>query len=106
RRISKPKGHDPVRRYCGLRFHLHVFILVIVMNELTEFTPPRTFECPNCQEIIFLESKVCRFCSAEVDPFLAQARADVQKKIHDAIDQAALIRNLTFGYWGLVILSY
>lgn len=59
----------------------------------------RIFPCPACNQLISADAEKCRFCSAPVDPVLAQAAADTQDKVNSAYSDAMMIRNLAAGMW-------
>jgi hypothetical protein len=59
----------------------------------------RIFPCPACNQLISTDAEKCRFCSAPVDPALAQAAADTQDKVNSAYSDAMMIRNLAAGMW-------
>ena len=56
------------------------------------FAAPRTFRCPNCQEMINDSMTQCRFCSVPVDPGVAQLIADRQEKANHAYSDASYLR--------------
>jgi hypothetical protein len=56
------------------------------------FAAPRTFRCPNCQEMINDSMTLCRFCSVPVDPGVAQLIADRQEKANQAYSDASYLR--------------
>ena len=78
---------------------------------------PRTFRCPNCNEMINDSMTQCRFCSVPVDPAVAQLIAERQEKANQAYSDASYLRTaaiamyvffglsmlLAFFFWGLVI---
>ena len=51
-------------------------------------TGARIFPCANCGEMIYSDSATCRFCSAPVDRDAAEAAADNQKKVNNAVNMA------------------
>ena len=53
---------------------------------------PRTFRCPNCNEMINDSMTQCRYCSVPVDPGVAQLIADRQEKANHACSDASFIR--------------
>ena len=56
------------------------------------FAAPRTFRCPNCNEMINDSMTQCRFCSVPVDPGVAQLIADRQEKANKAYSDASYLR--------------
>jgi hypothetical protein len=65
-------------------------------------TAARICPCPNCGEMIYSDSTTCRFCSAPVDRQTAEAAADVQKQVNDAVNIAKWTRNTAGAMWGLM----
>jgi hypothetical protein len=65
-------------------------------------TTARIFPCANCGEMIYSDSSNCRFCQAPVDRQAAEAAADVQKHVNDAVNLAKWTRNVAGAMWGLV----
>ena len=53
---------------------------------------PRTFRCPNCQEMINDSMTQCRYCSVPVDPGVAQLIAERQEKANAAYSDASFLR--------------
>lgn len=66
----------------------------------------RTFPCPNCNEIINTSMEKCGFCSAAIDPALAQAAAEVQEKVNDAYNDASIIRNMAAVMWVFFLVRF
>ena len=80
---------------------------------------PRTFRCPNCNEMINDSMTQCRYCSVPVDPSVAQLIADRQEKANQAYSDASFLRTaaiamyvffglsiiplLGFAFWGFLI---
>ena len=67
---------------------------------------PRTFRCPNCNEMINDSMTTCRFCSVPVDPAVAQLIAGRQQKANEAVSDASYLRSATIGMWVLLGLSF
>ena len=65
-------------------------------------TGARIFPCANCGEMIYSDSTACRFCSAPVDNQAAEAAADVQTRVNNAVNLAKWIRNTAGAMWVLV----
>ena len=65
-------------------------------------TGARIFPCANCGEMIYSDSATCRFCSAPVDRNAAEASADNQKKVNNAVNMAKWIRNAAGAMWAFV----
>ena len=68
----------------------------------TFITGARIFPCTNCGEMIYSDSPTCRFCSAPVNRQVAEAAADVQKQVNNAVNLAKWIRNTAGAMWGLI----
>lgn len=69
---------------------------------LTFTTGARIFPCTSCGEMIYSDASSCRFCSAPVDRQAAEAAADVQKQVNNAVNLAKWIRNAAGAMWGFV----
>ena len=69
---------------------------------MTFQTGARIFPCMSCGEMIYSDSGACRFCSAPVDRYAAEAAADNQKKVNNAVNLAKWIRNAAGALWLLV----
>ena len=67
---------------------------------------PRTFRCPNCNEMINDQMTTCRYCSVPVDPGVAQLIADRQQKANEAVSDASYLRSSTIAMWALLGLSF
>jgi hypothetical protein len=68
-------------------------------------TGARIFPCGNCGEMIYSDSATCRFCKAPVDRVAAEAAADNQKKVNNAVNMAKWIRNTAGAMCGFVALG-
>ena len=80
---------------------------------------PRTFRCPNCNEMINDSMTQCRYCGVPVDPGIAAVVADRQEKTNQACNDASFLRTVAiamlvflgisfipfvpFAYWGFLI---
>ena len=78
---------------------------------------PRTFRCPNCNEMINESAATCRFCSIAIDPGIAELIAGRQERVNQAYSDASYLRRtavamyvflavglfLTFAYWGFLV---
>ena len=53
---------------------------------------PRTFRCPNCNEMINDSMTECRYCSTPVDPGIAAMIADRQEKTNRACSDASYLK--------------
>jgi Ca2+/Na+ antiporter len=67
---------------------------------------PRTFRCPNCNEMINDQMTECRYCSVPVDPGVAQLIADRQQKANQAVSDASFLRTATIAMWVFLGLSF
>ena len=56
---------------------------------------PRTFRCPNCNEMIHDQMLTCRFCEVAIDPGIAALVADRQEKANRAYSDASYLRATT-----------
>lgn len=67
---------------------------------------PRTFRCPNCNEMINDSMTTCRYCSVPVDPSVAELIADRQQKANQAVSDASFLRTATIAMWVFLGLSF
>jgi len=67
---------------------------------------PRTFRCPNCNEMINDSMTVCRFCSVPVDPGVAQIIADRQEKANQSYSDASFLRTAAIAMYVFLGLSF
>ena len=67
---------------------------------------PRTFRCPNCNEMINDQMTTCRYCSVPVDPGVAQLIADRQQKANQAVSDASFLRTAAIAEWVFLGLSF
>ncbi len=56
------------------------------------FAQPRTFSCPNCNEIINDSMKQCPFCSVALDPGVVALVAERQEKANRAYSDASFLK--------------
>ena len=56
---------------------------------------PRTFLCPNCNEMINDQMTTCRFCEVAIDPGIAALIAERQEKANQAYSDASYLRAAT-----------
>lgn len=56
------------------------------------FSAPRTFACPNCNEIVNEAMTACRFCSVPIDPGIAAIVAERQQLANQAYSDASSMR--------------
>ena len=78
---------------------------------------PRTFPCPNCNEILNESATQCRFCSLAIDRGVAELIAGRQEQVNQAYSDASYLRRtavamyvfltvgtfFTLAYWGFLI---
>ena len=78
---------------------------------------PRTFRCPNCNEMISETATHCRFCSLPIDRGVAELIAGRQELVNQAYSDASYLRRtavamyvflafgtiLTIGYWAFLL---
>ena len=67
---------------------------------------PRTFRCPNCNEMINDSMTQCRYCSVPVDPGVAQLIAERQEKANQSYSDASYLRTAAFAMYVFMGLSY
>ncbi len=67
---------------------------------------PRTFRCPNCNEMINDQMTQCRFCSVPIEPGIALHIADKQEKANQACSDASYLRTATIALWVFLGLSF
>src|SRR5262245_48338029 len=81
------------------------------------FNIPRTFRCPNCNEMINDSMTNCKYCAVAIDPGISSLIAERQEKANQAYSDASYLRNaaaamfvflgvglvLTIGYLGFVL---
>ena len=67
---------------------------------------PRTFRCPNCNEMINDSMTQCRFCSVPVDPGVAQLIADKQEKANQAYSDASYLRSAAIAMFVFLGISF
>lgn len=66
---------------------------------------PRTFRCPNCNEMINDSIKECRYCSVPVDPGIAQLIAGRQEQANQACSDASYLRTAIIAMYVFLVLS-
>jgi hypothetical protein len=55
------------------------------------------FECPACKQTIDTSSTSCRFCSAIIDPAVAEAATEKMAKVNQACSDASFLRTMAIG---------
>lgn len=67
---------------------------------------PRTFRCPNCNEMINDSMTVCRYCNVPVDPGVAQLIAERQEQANQAYSDASYVRTAVVAMYVFMGLSF
>ena len=73
------------------------------------FAGPRTFRCPNCNEMINDQMQQCRFCSVPLDPGIVALVAEQQEKANRAYSDASYLKTTAiamFVFLGLSLIPY
>ena len=67
---------------------------------------PRTFRCPNCNEMINDSMTQCRYCNVPVDPGVAQLIAERQEKANQSYSDASYLRTAAIAMYVFMGLSF
>ena len=67
---------------------------------------PRTFRCPNCNEMINDSMTQCRYCNVPVDPAVAQLIAERQEKANQSYSDASFLRTAVVAMYVFMGLSF
>ena len=70
---------------------------------------PRTFGCPNCNEMINDSMQQCGYCSVPLDPAVVALTADRQEKANQAYSDASFLKtaaNAMFVFLGLSLIPF
>ena len=67
---------------------------------------PRIFPCPRCNQTIDTAAVQCPFCSAPIDPKLAEAAADRMAKVNQACSDASYLRIMAGSMLVFLLLSF
>jgi Ca2+/Na+ antiporter len=67
---------------------------------------PRTFRCPNCNEMINDSMTQCRYCNVPVDPGVAQLIAQRQEKANQSYSDASYLRTAAVAMYVFLGLSF
>ena len=67
---------------------------------------PRTFRCLNCNELIDDSMTQCRYCSARVDPVVAQLVAERQERAKQSYRAVSYVRMAVVAMYVFMGLSY
>lgn len=66
---------------------------------------PRTFRCPNCNEMINDSMQQCRFCSVTLDPGIVALTAERQEKANQAYSDASFLKTAAIAMFAFLGLS-
>ena len=66
--------------------------MVNSLSITSDLDKPKIFECPNCKQTIDTSASECRFCSASVDPAVAEAAAVKMARINRACSDASYLK--------------
>ena len=67
---------------------------------------PRTFRCPNCNEMINDSMQQCRFCSVPLDPGIVALVAERQEKANQACSDASYLKTAAIAMFVFLGLSF
>ena len=67
---------------------------------------PRTFRCPNCNEMINDSMTQCRYCNVPVDSGVAQLIAERQEKANQSYSDASYLRTAVIAMYVFMGLSF
>lgn len=67
---------------------------------------PRTFRCPNCNEMINDSMTTCRYCSTPVDPGIAAMIANQQEMTNQACSDASYLKTASVAMMVFLGLSF
>ena len=67
---------------------------------------PRTFRCPNCNEMINDSMQQCRFCSVPLDPGIVALVAERQEKANQACSDASYLKTAAIAMFVFLALSF
>jgi hypothetical protein len=56
------------------------------------------FECPVCKQTIDASSTQCRFCSAVIDPAVAEAATEKMARVNQACSDASFLRTMAIAF--------
>ena len=73
------------------------------------FSQPRTFRCPNCNEMINDQMQQCRFCSVSLDAGIVALVAERQEKANQAYSDASYLKTAAiamFVFLGLSLIPF
>ena len=66
---------------------------------------PRTFRCPNCNEMINDSMQQCRYCSVPLDPGIVALTAERQEKANQAYSDASFLKTAAIAMFVFLGLS-
>jgi hypothetical protein len=64
------------------------------------------FECPNCKQTIDASSTQCRFCSARIDPTVAEAATRQMDRVNQACSDASFLRTMAIAFLAFIGLMF
>jgi len=67
------------------------------------------FECPVCKQTIDASTKQCRFCSAVIDPAVAEAAAEKMAKVNQACSDASFLKTMAISilvFFGVMFIPF
>jgi hypothetical protein len=64
------------------------------------------FECPVCKQTIDASSIKCRFCSATIDPAVAQVAAEKMARVNQACSDASFLRTMAIAFLAFIGLMF
>ena len=67
---------------------------------------PRTFPCPNCNEVINESMTQCRYCSVPIDAGIAALVAERQEKTNQACSDASFLKTAAVAMFVFLGLSF
>ena len=67
---------------------------------------PRTFRCPNCNEMINDSMQQCRYCSVPLDPAIVALVAERQEKANQACSDASYLKTASMVMFVFLALSF
>ncbi len=67
------------------------------------------FECPSCKRTIDSSSTQCRFCSAVIDPSVAEAATEKMARLNQACSDASFLRTTAISilaFFGVIFIPF
>ncbi len=69
------------------------------------YPQPRTYRCPNCNEMVNESMSACRYCQVALDPAVGLMLAERQDKANEAYSDASYLRNAAVGMFVFLAVS-